>query len=127
MIAGEVILSQLHGGVRLPSGSRIFQSDRLHRPEPERVLTAMRHHFDRQASLEKLFFVEIMHGRRLGRRERRVERAILVCRHRAVQVIARSVIGSARLARRLQALSFWLWAAPIPSGGSEYLRHVDRF
>ena len=79
VIAGQIVLAQLHGGVRLPSGSRIGQPDRLHRPEAQRVFAAMRHHFDRQAAFEELLLVEIVHGRRFGRRERRIKRAILVC------------------------------------------------
>ena len=38
VIAGEVVLPQLHGGVRRAAGARIDEADRLHRPEPQRVL-----------------------------------------------------------------------------------------
>src|SRR6266849_8373599 len=65
MIAGEVVLAQLHGGVRLAAGAWVDEADRLHRPEPQRVAPAVRHHFDRQAPLEELLFVEIVNSRRL--------------------------------------------------------------
>ena len=68
MIAGKVVLSQLNGRVRLPAGPRIGQADRLHRPEPQRVLAAMRHHLDRQAPFEELLLVEVVNGRGLRRR-----------------------------------------------------------
>ena len=65
VIAGKVVLAQLHGGVRLPPGSRILQPHRLHRPEAQRVFAAVRHHFDRQAPFEELLLVEIVNRRRL--------------------------------------------------------------
>ena len=76
MIAGEIVLAELDRGVRLPSGPRIPQPDRLHRPEPQRVLAAMRHHLDRKAPFEELLVVEVVNGCRFGRRERSIERAV---------------------------------------------------
>ena len=40
VVAGEVVLPQLHDRVRLASGARIGQADRLHRPEAQRVHAA---------------------------------------------------------------------------------------
>ncbi len=79
VIAGEVVLPQLHRGIRLPPGSRIRQPDRLHRTEPQRVFAPMRHHLDRQAPFEELLLVEIVHGGRFCADERRIERPIFVC------------------------------------------------
>ena len=97
VIAGKIVLAQLDGGVRLPSRPRILQPDRLHRPEAQRVLATMRHHFNRQAPFEELLLVEIVNRRRFGRRERRIERAVFVGAHRTVQVIAFAIVNSARL------------------------------
>ena len=123
MVSRKIILPELDGRVWLTARPRIGEADRLHRSEPQRILPAMRHHFDRQTALEKFFLVEIMDSGRLGRRERRVEGAILLRRHRTIQIVAGAVIGSA---------GFRLWALgsrrriPIPAGGPEHLTHVDR-
>ena len=63
VIAGEVVLPQLHDGVRRAAGARIDEADRLHRAEAQRVAPAMRHHLDRQAALEELLLVEVVDGR----------------------------------------------------------------
>src|SRR5437016_9607140 len=60
MIAGEIVLTQLHAGVRLAAGARVDEPYRFHRTEPQRVAAAMRHHLDRQAALEEALFVEIV-------------------------------------------------------------------
>src|SRR5688572_28604103 len=65
MVAGEIVLTQLHGGVRRPPRARIDETDRLHRSEPQRVAAAMSHHFHRQTAFEELLLVEIVHRRRL--------------------------------------------------------------
>ena len=66
VIAGEIVLPQLDDGVRLASGARIDQADRLHRTEPQRVDAAVRHHLDRQAAFEEPLLVEVVDRRRLG-------------------------------------------------------------
>ena len=63
MIAGERVLSKLNGRVRHAAGPRVDEADRLHRTEAQRVATAMRHHFDRQAALEEFLFVEVVDRR----------------------------------------------------------------
>ena len=60
VIAGEVVLPQLHARVRLAPGARIGQAHRLHRPEPQRVDAAPGHHLDRQTPLEELRVVELV-------------------------------------------------------------------
>ena len=77
MVAGDVVLAQLDDGVGFAPGARIRQPDRLHRPEPQRVHAARRHHLDRQAAFEKLRLIELVQGRLLGRHQRRVERLVL--------------------------------------------------
>ena len=48
-----VVLAQLNDCVRLHCWiARIGQSDRLHRPVPQRLAAARGHHFDRQAAVE---------------------------------------------------------------------------
>ena len=54
VIAGQVVLAKLHGRIRRAAGARIHEADRLHGPEPQRVLAAMRHHLDRQTPFEKI-------------------------------------------------------------------------
>ena len=95
VIAREVVLAELHRGIRRTACTRIHQPDRLHRPETQRIDAAMRHHFDRQAPFEELLVVEIMDGRRLGVNERVVELLVLLPRQRAVQVVALAVIDRA--------------------------------
>ena len=75
VIGGEVVLPQLDDGVRPSAGARIGQPGRLHRPEPQRVDAAVRHHLDRQTPLEELRVVEVVDGRLLGRHDRLVKRA----------------------------------------------------
>ena len=53
VIAGQVVLPQLHDRVGLPPGARIDEPHGLHRPEAQRVAPAVRHHLDRQAPLEE--------------------------------------------------------------------------
>ena len=71
VIAGERILPELHARVRLAPGARIGQPHRLHRPEPQRVDAAPRHHLDWQTALEELRVVELVQ-RGLFRRHHRV-------------------------------------------------------
>src|SRR4029453_13206264 len=64
VIAGEVVLPQLYHGVGAASRAWIHQSDRLHRPQPQRVAPAVRHHLNRQTALEKRRAIEVVHRRR---------------------------------------------------------------
>ncbi len=50
--AERVVLAQLHHGMGPPSGARVGQADRLHRPEAQGLGAARGHHLDRQAALE---------------------------------------------------------------------------
>src|SRR5690606_30958565 len=51
-LTGSILAPQLHYRPGSPACTRIPQSYRLHRPEPQCVGAALRHHLDRQASLE---------------------------------------------------------------------------
>src|SRR5262245_27480273 len=95
VIAGERVLPQLHGGVRLAAGARIDEPDRLHRPEPQRVAAAVRHDLDRQTALEEPLLVEVVDAGRLGGHERVVEPIVIVARERAVQIAAFAVVDAA--------------------------------
>ncbi len=117
VIAREVVLAQLHGGVRLAAGARIDEADRLHRAEPQRVDPSMRHHFDRQAAFKKAFLVEIVNGGRLGMDERVVETIVLLVCERTVHIVALTVVHTTRRAvavHRLVRRSF--------SGGGSFKR-----
>ena len=70
---GQVVLAQLHDGVRAAAGARIDEADRLHRPEAQGLLAAARHHLDRQAALEEELVLEVVERRRTRRGERAVE------------------------------------------------------
>ena len=110
VIAREIVLAQLHGGVRLAAGLRIDEADGLHRPEAERVDAAMRHHFNRQTSFEESFLVEVVDRRRLGMDERVVEALVLVAGERTIQVVARAIVHAARCpgaARVIWHLVIW--------------------
>ena len=73
MVAGNVVLPQLHGGIRRPPGPRIDEADGFHRPEAQRVAAAMRHHLDRQTAFEEFFLVEVVDSCRFRGDERVVE------------------------------------------------------
>src|SRR5438552_3613158 len=96
VIAGQIVLAQLYGRVRLAPVARIDQPDRPHRAKPQGLPPAMRHHLDRKATLEESLLVEIVHRRRFRRGERIVEHVVLFTRQRAVQIVALAVIHSAR-------------------------------
>ena len=66
VIAGEIVLPQLHGRVRRPAGARIDEADRLHRSEAQRVAAAVRHDLDGQAALEEPLLVEVVDRCRFG-------------------------------------------------------------
>ena len=51
-IGAQIFLAQLHGRIRDSSGARIFQADRLHGAEAQRVAAAARDLFDGQAAFE---------------------------------------------------------------------------
>src|SRR5207302_3228980 len=55
MVSRKIILPELDGRVWLTARPRIYEADRLHRSEPQRIFSSMRHHFDRQAPLDKFF------------------------------------------------------------------------
>ena len=101
VIAGEVVLAQLHGGVRLAPGAWIDQADRFHRAEAQRVGPTVRHHFDRQTAFEEALLVEVVDRRRLRRHQRVVEALVLVARQRAVEIVALTVVDTARQRDRL--------------------------
>jgi hypothetical protein len=76
MIAGDVVLTQLHHRVRRRGRCEDRQADRLHRTEAGVSTPAMRHDFDGQAAFEELLFVEIVDRRRL-RMDHRVWKSVI--------------------------------------------------
>src|SRR6185503_19138457 len=58
MIACEVVLPELHGGVRFATAPRVDEADGFHRAESQCVNASMGHDFDRQAPLEEFLLVE---------------------------------------------------------------------
>jgi hypothetical protein len=64
VVARKRVLSQLHDRVGLAAGPRIPEAHGLHRSEPQRLPPARRHDLDRQAPLEELRVVEVVHGAR---------------------------------------------------------------
>src|SRR5262245_48261358 len=63
MVTGQIVLTQLNRCVRRATGSRVPQPHWLHGSEAQGVPTPVRHHFDRQATLEELLLVEVVHSR----------------------------------------------------------------
>ena len=51
-VGPQILLPQLHHRIRPPAGARIGQAHRLHRTEAQRIASAPRDLFDRQAGLE---------------------------------------------------------------------------
>ena len=143
VIAGEIVLPQLHGGEGRAPGARVDETDRLHRPEAQRLAAAMRHHLDRQAALEELLLLEIVDRRRLGAHECVVERVVLRLGERAVEVVALAIVDpagglpgggdprgpgvrQARLAPPGSRVRGLPAQAPAPARRAEDLAHVDR-
>ena len=67
VIAGEVVLPQLHDRVGLAAGARIRQARPASSARTAACRRRVRHHFDRQAAFEELRLVEVVQ-RRLSRR-----------------------------------------------------------
>src|SRR5262245_12752316 len=97
VITGEVVLPELNDRVRSAPGARLDEADRLHRTKAQRIPTAMRHHFDREATFEKPLLVEIMNNCRLCCDESAEEPIVFFLRERAVQIIAFTTVRAARL------------------------------
>ena len=95
MIAGDVVLPQLHDGVGLAPGAGVAQADRLHRPEAQRVDAARRHDLDRQTAFEELRLIELVDAGLLGRHQRLVERLVFVPGERAIQIVALPIVHAA--------------------------------
>ena len=104
MIAGQVVLPELHDRVRLAARSRIGQADRFHRAEPQRVHAARRHDLDRQAALEELRIVEVVQRRLLGGRHGLMKATVFVSGQRTIEVVALTIIDAARRTRRALGL-----------------------
>ena len=104
MVAGQIVLPQLHDGKRRAPGARIGQADRLHRAEPQGVAPAMCHHLDWKTALEELLLVEIMDGGGFGADQRLVKPAVFALRHRAVEIVALAIVHAT------------LWGRPCRAG-----------
>ena len=123
VVGREVVLAELRDGVRLPSGGRIGEADRLHGAEPQGVDPAVGRHLDRQAALEERRAVEVAQLGPLRGQERGVEPPVLRRVQGTVQVVPRvlTVRAAGPAGRRL--------ARPFPADaarGAEDLRPVDR-
>ena len=99
-----IVLAQLHHGVGLQVGlARIGQAERLHRAVAQRFAAALRHHLDRQATVEircrRLPFVK----RCLVAADQRVdEGVVLFACERAVDVIGARAAGTGFVIARLE-------------------------
>src|SRR4030095_7822852 len=60
VIAGQVVLAQLHRRIGRASGSRVDEPDRFHRSETQGVSPTVRHDLDRQASFADSLLVQIV-------------------------------------------------------------------
>ena len=135
MLAGQIVLTQLHRRVGISPRPRIGESHRLHRPEPQRVAAAVRHHLDRKAALEELLLLEILHRRRLRVNQRVIEARVFLRVHRAIQIISLPIVhparrrawhrlvldGSIRRGRREP-----IGSMSIPPRCAKHLRAIDR-
>ena len=129
VIARQIILPQLHHGVRRPACTWIDKAHRLHGSEPQRLAPSMRHHLDRQTPFKERGRVEVVHGGGFRTGQRVVEAPVLIGRHWAVQVVTLPVIDAAgracrvrcRWCRRVRASQ-----TPAPPRCPEHLRHVER-
>ena len=78
--AGAILHAQLHDGVRLAAGARIDEADRLHRPEAQRLASALRHLLGGHAPLEVRHGVELVRRGLVGVRERVEKGLVLLAR-----------------------------------------------
>jgi hypothetical protein len=90
--AALVLLPELHHGEGACSGARVADSDRLHRPEGERLRAAARHLLDRETALEVERRLETVQRHGLGGEQRLHEAEIFRLGERQVQVVALTVV-----------------------------------
>ena len=99
-----VVLAQLHDGIGLRLRIvRIGQAERLHRPVPQRLRPARRHHLDRQAAVEigRGGFPFLEAGLVAGD-QRLDEGGVLLARHRAVDVVGAGAARARLVVARLE-------------------------
>ncbi len=85
----QILLPQLHHGVRPSAGARIAQSHRLHGPEAQRLPPPPRQFLDRQAGFEERRAVLCnVRGDGLGLQQRVDETLVLIAVQRAIQIVA---------------------------------------
>ncbi len=78
-VRAQILLAQLHHGPRRPSGARIAQPHRLHRPKAQRIAAAPRQHLDRQAAFKVVELLPLLVFGRLGCQQR-IEKAVVLAR-----------------------------------------------
>ena len=110
-----VVLAQLHDRVRLYGRIvGIGQADRLHRPVPQRLAAALRHHLDRQATVEirrvgfPIFEVDLF-----ASQERVDKGVVLFLGHRAVDVIRAGAAGPDLVVARLEPCDLHVDGIPV--------------
>ena len=104
-IRAQILLAQLHNGVRPVAGPWIFQSDGLHWSEAQRVAATACNLFNRQAALEVVQLLPFFGFDRVGGDHRIIKAVVFFFRHRAIDVVRRAFVVSRR---------------------QIHLRHVDR-
>ena len=96
VIVGEVFLAQLHDRVRPLAGARMFEADRLHRTEAQRVDAARRDLLDRQAAFEVRRLLEVVQRKSSADSSAATNASYSSLRHRRVEVVGgRSLCRSA--------------------------------
>ena len=113
--AQRIVLAQLHHGMRF--NIRIMgigQAARFHRPVPQRIASARRHHFNRQAAIEigRVFF-PFLKIRRVAFYQRVEKSIILRLVHRAVDIVLAGATGAKLVITRLVPANIHIHAVAI--------------
>src|SRR2546421_7439618 len=91
-VGQHVLLSELHGGVRLSAIARVTKTDGLHRPVAQCVNAAPRQLFNRQTRLKPSGLLEALERNALGVDESIIEARVIFFIKRAVQIIVAALV-----------------------------------
>ena len=92
----EIVLAELHGGVRLATGARVRQAERLHRAVPQSLDPPLGHGLDRKAPFEVDRLLEVVERHLLAGEELVHEGLVLEPRERDVQIVVATALAPAR-------------------------------
>src|SRR5436309_3195791 len=91
-VGQHVLLSELHGGVRLSAIARVSQTNRLHRPVAQCVNATPCKFFNRQTRLKPSGLLEALERNALGVDESIIKARVIFFIKRAIQIIVAALV-----------------------------------